>query len=71
VVIADPTVLRPTGRSGRAPSNPPRGRRLDAEGLRLIAFLAEQGRTLRDIAAEVGVSYETVRAVFRESDRIG
>ncbi len=34
--------------------------------MRLIAFLAGQGRSLREIAGEVGVSHETVRSVLRQ-----
>lgn len=40
-------------------------RRLDADRLRVVEGLRAQGRTLREIAAEVGVSHETVRAVLR------
>jgi DNA-binding CsgD family transcriptional regulator len=35
--------------------------------LRIARLLRAQGRTLREIAAEVGVSHETVRAVLRST----
>ena len=43
----------------------PRRRKLDAKRLDLIARLKTQGQSLREIASEVGVSHETVRAVVR------
>ena len=39
---------------------------LDATRLDLIARLNAQGQSLREIASEVGVSHETVRAVLRQ-----
>ncbi|MDP9357700.1 MAG: hypothetical protein M3R02_20910, partial [Chloroflexota bacterium] len=69
---ADPFWLRPiperrrVGPSTRDAPIAPRRRTLDPDGLHLIASLSAQGRTLREIAAEVGVSHETVRALLRE-----
>jgi DNA-binding CsgD family transcriptional regulator len=45
----------------------PRPRKLDAERQDRILVLASQGRTLREIGAEVGISHETVRQVLRRS----
>jgi hypothetical protein len=57
---------RKVGTSQRETCHEPRPRRLDDEGRRLARHLAEQGRTLREIAAEVGVSHETVRIILRQ-----
>ncbi|MDP8909286.1 MAG: LacI family DNA-binding transcriptional regulator [Chloroflexota bacterium] len=46
---------------------PPRVK-LDGDKNRLIAYLAGQDCTLREIAAEAGVSHETVRRVIRDAD---
>lgn len=43
----------------------PHRRKLDSDLLRLIASLAGQDWTLREIAAEARVCHETVRAVLR------
>jgi hypothetical protein len=55
----------PRGRSGRESYLQPRPRRLDVDRLRLARALAAQGRTLREIAAAVGASHETVRKALR------
>ena len=55
------------GKSRRDADRLPRPRKLDAERLHLINYLRAQGRTLREIAAEVGVSHETVRTMLRAS----
>jgi hypothetical protein len=45
----------------------PRPRKLDADGEDRLRELATQGRTLREIGAELGVSHETIRQVLRRS----
>jgi predicted transcriptional regulator len=46
----------------------PRVRRLDDEARQRAHLLSRQGRTLREIGAELGVSHETVRHVLREAE---
>ena len=53
-----------TGRSQRASYHTPRGRRLSPEQESTIRATAGN-RSLRDLAAEFGISHETVRAVLR------
>jgi transposase len=53
------------GETRRDADHEPRSRKIDAERLRAIAFLRTQGRTLREIAAQVGLSHETVRTTLR------
>jgi len=65
-VVASPT-RRAAGRFGRAPSQLPRRVKLDGDRVRLIIILAGQGRTPREIAAEIGVSHETVRCALRQT----
>jgi DNA-binding CsgD family transcriptional regulator len=55
---------RKVGVSQREASLALRPRKLDADRRVHVAALAAQGRTLREIAAEVGVSHETVRAAL-------
>ncbi len=65
VAIADAPPRRSSGRSGRAPCPLPQGRRLSPE--QRAAIRADAGnRTLRALAAEFGVSHETIRTVLRE-----
>src|SRR5215211_3938589 len=58
---------RRAGRSGRESYLRGRPRRLNDEGRHLARLLADQGRTLREIGAELGVSHETVRGALREA----
>jgi DNA invertase Pin-like site-specific DNA recombinase len=59
---------RRRGPSRRETYLTPRARRLDDEGRQRACLLARQGRTLREIGAELGVSRETVRHVFRDAE---
>ncbi len=64
MLVALPPARRTVGCSGRAPyQRRPPGRLTDAER-RAIRVLAAS-RSLRDVAADFGVSHETVRAVLR------
>ena len=56
------------GRSRRDAYQDPRPRRLPPEQEARLRRMAT-GRTLRDLAAEFGVSHETVRAVLRDARR--
>ncbi len=67
LVIAALPDRRRVGRSQREAYQPARRRKLNPESLRVIVHLAAQGRTLREIGAEVGLSHEAVRAVLRGS----
>jgi DNA-binding CsgD family transcriptional regulator len=70
VVIAEAPPRRVSGRSKRASCRVPRRRKLSPE--QEAAIRASAGhRTLRELAAEFGVSHETVRAVLRERDPVG
>ncbi len=70
LLSADPLWLRPipqrrrVGASKRDASYALRRRKIGPDHLRLIASLSAQGRALCEIAAEVGVSHETVRAMI-------
>ena len=55
---------RPVGRSRRDAYQAPRARRLSPERETELRRVAP-GRALRDLAAEFGVSHETVRAARR------
>lgn len=69
VVIAEAPPRRVSGRSERASYHSPRRRKLSPEQEAQIRALA--GTTsLRSLAAEVGVSHETVRAVCRRSEQV-
>src|SRR5215217_3169357 len=59
---------RRCGQSRREAYLTPRLRRLDDEGRHCAHLLARQGRTLREIGAELGVSHETVRHVLRAAE---
>ncbi len=64
-MFAYPPPRRLSGRSQRASYHAPRPRKLSAE--QEAAIGAEAGtRSLRELAAEFGVSHETIRAVLRE-----
>jgi hypothetical protein len=56
---------RVSGRSKRTAYHVPRRRKLSSEQEAVILREASNG-TLRDSAAEFGVSHETIRAVLRE-----
>ncbi len=69
LVIAQRPPLRLAGRSKRATYRSPRPRKLSPEQVETIQ--AEAGnRTLRELAAEFGVSHETVRKVLRTRDPV-
>jgi len=65
ISIALPPQRKPAGRSARASYQTPRARKLTPELETEIRRLAG-GRSLRDLAAEFGVSHETIRSVIRE-----
>jgi DNA-binding NarL/FixJ family response regulator len=58
---------RTVGTSQRDAYQHSRQRFLGDDNRRLTFRLAEQGRSLREIAAEVGVSHETIRAMIRDA----
>jgi hypothetical protein len=62
VVFAQPPERRPAGRSRRDTYQAPRSRKLGAEQEARLRAVA-QAAPLRDLAAEFGVSHETVRAI--------
>ncbi len=67
VVVAPVPPRRVGGQSNRAAYQTPRPRKLSPE--KEAAIRAEAGnRTLRSLAAEFGVSHETIRAVLRTND---
>ena len=69
VVIAEAPPRRVAGRSERAPYHAPRRRKLSPE--QEAAIRANAGnRTLRELAADFGVSHETVRAVCRRQEPV-
>ncbi len=65
LVIAHAPPRRVAGRTARASCTSPRRRKLSSEQEAAIRALA-QTRSLRVLAAEFGVSHETIRAVVRE-----
>ena len=67
VVAALPT-RRGAGLSGRSPYQRARPYRLSPEERESVLALAPE-RTLPELAAEFGVSHETVRAVLRRCER--
>ena len=70
VVIAEAPPRRVSGRSKRASYQAPRRRKLSPEQEAAIRALA-QTRSLRALAADFGVSHETVRAVLRGNAGVG
>ncbi len=64
VVVALPAARRTVGGSSRAPYSRQRSQRLSPEELAAIRSLALT-KSLRSLAAEFGVSHETVRAVIQ------
>ena len=68
LVFAEVAARRRVGKSRRDPYQTPRKRALSAE--QEVAIRASSGnRTLRELAAEFGVSDETVQAVCRRDNR--
>ena len=65
-VIAEPPEQQAVGSSGRAAYQAPRPRRLTPEEEVAVRALAES-RSLRSLAADFGVSHETVRRVVRDA----
>jgi len=63
-VVAVPPPRFPAGRSGRDSYQAPRARKLGPEQVAVVGA-ASPGRSLRDLAAEFGVSHETIRAALR------
>lgn len=63
--IADAPPLRLVGASQRAASSTPRKRRLSNLDRVMICKAAATGYTLRELAAEYDVSYETIRQALR------
>jgi hypothetical protein len=64
VLVGLPPVRRMVGVSGRAPSARPRNRRHSAQERAAVRALS-QTKSLRSLAADSGVSHETVRAAIR------
>ena len=64
IVVAAPPQRSHVGRSGRSSYQRARPRRLSPAEREAVRALAPN-RTLRELAAEFGVSHETVRAVLR------
>ena len=69
VVIAEAPPRRVSGRSERASYHAPRRRKLTPEQEAAIRALAGT-RSLRALAAEFGVSHETVRTALRRRERV-
>ena len=66
VVIATAPERSPVGVSGREGYQRPRLRKLTIEERDAVRSDANSGRSLRALAAEFGVSHETIRAVLRD-----
>ncbi len=69
-MVALPPARRTVGMSGRAPySRQRQGSLTDEERSEILRLVGE--RSLRDIAADMGVSHETVRrVVLRDADKV-
>ena len=67
MVAAPPERVR-AGHSGRSTYQRTRLRRLSPEEREAVSALAPN-RTLRELAAEFGVSHETVRTVLHQYDK--
>ena len=66
MLVGQPPLRRVVGATGRAPyQRRPPGRLTETERRAIRALAAT--RSLRELAAEFGVSHETVRAVLRGS----
>jgi hypothetical protein len=66
VVIAAAPERSPAGVSGREGYQRPRPRKLTNMERDAVRLEADKGRALRSLAAEFGVSHETIRAVLRD-----
>lgn len=64
ILLAEPPERRQVGRARRAATHVPRPRKLTVEQEATIRALATT-RSLRSLAADFGVSYETNRTVVR------
>ena len=63
VIIGHAPARRQVGISARSPYNQPRPRRLTLSE-RAAVLVAAPNRTLRELAADFGVSHETIRSVL-------
>ena len=68
-LVGLPPARRTSGRSGRAPYSTQRPRQLTDEERGVIRSLAKT-KTLRSLAADFGVSHETVRRMLRDAEMI-
>ena len=66
MVIAAAPERSPAGRSRRERYQRPRPRKLTSEDQDAVRLEAGKGRSLRSLAAEFGVSHETIRTVLRD-----
>ena len=69
VVIAEAPPRLVSGRSKRAAYHAPRRRKLTREQEEAIRVNAGN-RTLRELAADFGVSHETIRAILRRREAV-
>ena len=65
IVIAEPPERRSVGRSCRSSYQRPRSRRLSPSEREAVCALAPN-RSLREVAADFGVSHETIRSILRD-----
>ena len=66
VIIATAPGRCPAGQSGREGYQRPRARKLTSEDQDAVRLEADKGRSLRSLAAEFGVSHESIRTVVRD-----
>ncbi len=66
VVIAEAPERHPAGVSRREHRQRPRARKLTTQERDAVRLEADNGRSLRSLAAAYGVSHETIRTVLRE-----
>jgi hypothetical protein len=69
LVIAARPLFRVAGRSRRAAYRSTRQRKLSAEQVQAI-WAEAGGRSLRELAADFGVSHETIRTVVRQGGSV-
>ena len=62
-----PPPRRAAGRSGRSASQKPRPGKLSPEQSEAVRTAVARGRSLRDVAAEYGVSRQTVLNIARQA----